>query len=132
MREEHVYSVHILASRPYCTLYIGVTNDLYRRMLEHRDGQGGSFAKKYGVTNRISFQNFACVEGAIKREKSLKRWLRAWKIDLIDQSNPDWHDLFPTMQKYAPKGLLSGIGIGMGPRVGAAGLPPDGLPEDGT
>ena len=130
MREEHVYSVYILASGPYGTLYVGVTNDLYRRLIEHRDGKGGGFTKKYGVTKLVWFQHFAYVEDAIQREKSLMRWLRDWKIDLIEQSHPDWHDLFPAMQKYEPNGPLFGIGISMGPRVGAAGLSPDGLPED--
>ena len=130
MREEHVYSVYILASRPYGTLYIGVTNNLYRRVLEHRDGKGGAFTKKYGVTKLVWFQDFSCVEDAIQREKALKRWLRAWKINLIEQSNPDWHDLFPAMQKYEPKGPLSGVWATMGPRAGAAGLTPASLPED--
>lgn len=132
MREEHVYSVYILASQPYGTLYIGVTNNLYRRVLEHRDGTGSDFTRKYGVTKLIWFQDFSYVEEAIQREKSLKRWLRDWKIDLIERSNPDWHDLFPAMQKYEPKGPLSGIGGTMGPRVGVAGLTPADLPEDDT
>jgi predicted GIY-YIG superfamily endonuclease len=101
-------------------------------MLEHRDGRGGGFTKKYGVTKLVWFQDFTYVEDAIQREKNLKRWLRAWKISLIEQTNPDWHDLFPAMQKYGPKGPLSGARVEMGPRVGAVGLPPAGLPEDDT
>ena len=132
MHEEHVYSVYILTSRTYGTLYIGVTNNLYRRMLEHRDGRGGEFTKKYSVTKLVWFQDFTYVDDAIQREKSLKRWLRAWKISLIEQSNPDWHDLFPAMQKYEPKGPLSGASRTMGPRDGALGLRPERLPEDDT
>ena len=132
MREERAYSVYILASKPRGTLYIGVTNNLYRRMLEHRDGKGGAFTRKYGVTKLVWFQDFGYIEDAIQREKSLKRWLRDWKIELIEQSNADWHDLFAVMQKYEPTGPLSGAAIGMGPRVGADGLKPAGWPEDDT
>ena len=121
-----------LASQPYGTLYIGVTNNLYRRMVEHREDRGGKFTKKYGVTKLVWFQAFGHINDAIQREKSLKRWLRAWKINLIEQSNPDWHDLFPAMQKYEPRGPLSGACVAMGPRDGAVGLPPTGLPEDDT
>ena len=132
MREEHTYFVYILASQPHGTLYIGVTNDLYRRMVEHREGGGGKFTKKYAVTKLMWFQAFGFIEDAIQREKSLKRWLRTWKISLIEQSNPDWHDLFPAMRKYEPKGPLAGASFEMGPRVGALGLRPEGLPEDDT
>ena len=132
MHDEHVYSVYILASRSHGTLYIGVTNDLYRRMLEHREGHGSAFTRRYSVTKLVWFQDFTYVEDAIQREKNLKRWLREWKIDLIEKSNPDWHDLFPSMQKYEPKGPLSGPSPTMGPRVGAIGLTPSCLPEDDT
>ena len=83
------HCVYILASKPYGTLYIGVTNDLYRRLTEHRSGAGGKFTKKYGVTKLVWFQAFTFVEEAIQREKSMKRWPRAWKINLIERSNPD-------------------------------------------
>ena len=131
MREEHVYAVYVLASQPHGTLYIGVTNNLYRRVLEHREGRGSGFTRKYGVTKLVWFQDFNYVEDAIQRERSMKRWLRDWKIALIKKSNPDWHDLFPAMQKYEPKGPLSGERT-MGPRVGVAGLRPVDLPEDDT
>jgi putative endonuclease len=130
MREERTYFVYLLASRPYGTLYIGVTNDLYRRTVEHRDGRAGKFTKKYGVTKLVWFQEFSDIEEAIQREKSMKRWPRAWKINLIERSNPDWHDLFPAMQKYEPKAATFGARIEMGPRDAPSVLRPAGTPED--
>ena len=76
MWEERTFFVYILASQPYGTLYIGVTNNLYRRMVEHREDRGGKFTKKYGVTKLVWFQAFGHINDAIQREKSLKRWLR--------------------------------------------------------
>lgn len=103
MRDLPVYSVYVLASQPIGTLYIGVTNDLVRRVLEHRQGTGGAFTRRYGVTKLVWFQDFGYVEDAIQREKSLKRWRRTWKIDLIERTNPDWHDLFPGLLKHNTK-----------------------------
>lgn len=108
-----------------------MTNDLYRRMLEDREGRGSAFTRRYSVAKLVWFQDFTYVEDAIQRE-NLKRWQREWKIDLIEKSNPDWHDLFPSMQKYEPKGSLFGPSPTMGSRVGAIGLTPSGLPEDDT
>ena len=76
------------------------------------------------------FQDFTYVEDAIQREKSIKRWPRAWKINLLERTNPDWHDLFAVMQKYEPKGPLAGARLEMGPgqlrrRPRAAGLAQD-------
>ena len=88
------YWVYILASKPRGTLYIGVTNDLVRRVSEHRDGAVPGFTKDYGVKLLVYFEEHADIEAAIEREKKLKRWARAWKIDLIRSKNPDWRDLF--------------------------------------
>jgi putative endonuclease len=131
MREESTYFVYILASGRYGTLYIGVTNNLLRRVVEHREGRGGQFTKKYNVTQLMWFQPFGDIEQAIQREKSLKRWPRAWKTNLIERSNPDWHDLYPAMQKYEPRGPLTPSASGtMGP--GQLRHPPaaDGLAQD--
>jgi putative endonuclease len=98
--EERTYFVYILASRPYGTLYIGVTNDLYRRMIEHRERRVPGFTKKYRVTKLMYFEMFAYIEDAIQREKSLKEWPRVWKTNLIERSNPHWQDLFPAMQRF--------------------------------
>jgi putative endonuclease len=88
------YWVYILASRIGGTLYIGVTNDLVRRIHEHRTGQAESFTKRYGVQRLVHFEQFDDIENAIRREKRLKSWNRAWKIRLIEESNPNWVDLY--------------------------------------
>ena len=88
------YWVYILASKPRGTLYVGVTNDLLRRVAEHRDGLVPGVTKTYGVKMLVYFEEHASVLEAIKREKQVKRWARTWKIDLIREKNPEWRDLF--------------------------------------
>jgi len=87
------YCVYILASRRNGTLYVGVSNDLVRRVWEHRQGIGG-FTTKYGVTRLVYFEDTPNVTAAIQREKNLKHWSRAWKIALIERANPEWGDLY--------------------------------------
>ncbi len=89
------YYVYILASKKNGTLYIGVTNDLVRRVYEHREGLIDGFTKKYNVKNLVYFEIIRNVTEAIKREKAMKKWLRKWKIELIEKSNPEWKDLYP-------------------------------------
>jgi putative endonuclease len=89
------YYVYILASRIGGTLYIGITNDLVRRVAEHRLKPVESFTKKYEVGRLVYFEQFDDAENAIRREKRLKRWNRAWKIRLIEEHNPNWDDLYP-------------------------------------
>ena len=89
------YFVYIVASKPYGTLYIGVTNDVVRRAVEHRDGLVPGFTKKYSVKMLVHFEIFSDIAVAIQREKSLKRWPRDWKINLIERGNPRWEDLLP-------------------------------------
>jgi putative endonuclease len=89
------FYVYILANRIGGTLYIGVTNDLVRRVAEHRLKLGESFTKKYEVDRPVYFEQFDDVENAIRREKRLKKWNRAWKIRLIEEFNPNWDDLYP-------------------------------------
>ncbi|WP_296205420.1 GIY-YIG nuclease family protein [uncultured Hyphomicrobium sp.] len=89
------YFVYIVASKPYGTLYIGVTNDIVRRAVEHRDGLVPGFTKKYAVKVLVHLEAFADVSVAIQREKSLKRWPREWKTNLIERTNPHWEDLLP-------------------------------------
>ena len=88
------YYVYILASRPNGTLYFGVTNDLVRRTYEHREGLVDGFTKNRGVKTLVFFEPYDDIEHAIVREKRLKRWRRAWKIQLIERDNPDWRDLY--------------------------------------
>ena len=95
MSIERSYWVYILASRIGGTLYIGVTNNLVRRVYEHRNGLADGFTKKYQVHRLVYFEQYSDIEAAITREKRLKRWNRAWKIQLIEELNPNWGDLYP-------------------------------------
>ncbi len=88
------YYVYILASRPHGMLYVGVTNDLIRRVYEHREGQVDGFTKTHGVKRLVYFEHFDQIKPAIQREKTIKHWSRAWKINLIERSNPQWIDLW--------------------------------------
>ena len=85
--------VYILASRPRGTLYVGVTNDLVRRVFEHREGMVEGFTKEHGVKRLVFCEQHATAELAIQREKNIKHWPRAWKLDLVRSINPDWRDL---------------------------------------
>jgi len=89
------FYVYILASHIGGTLYIGVTNDLIRRVGEHKLKLIKGFTDKYDVVKLVYFEQFDDPENAIKREKRLKKWPRAWKIALIEKDNPDWIDLYP-------------------------------------
>ncbi len=84
------YYVYILASRPLGTLYIGVTNNLQRRVYEHKNGIIEGFTKKYSVHQLVYFEVTDSIEAAIKREKQLKKWERAWKVRLIEKNNQYW------------------------------------------
>ena len=91
------YYVYILASRIGGTLYVGVTNDIIRRVAEHRLKIAESFAKRHDVTRLVYFEVFEEIEQAIHREKRLKKWKRQWKIKLIETDNPNWSDLYPSI-----------------------------------
>jgi len=92
--KEHRYFVYLLASKPYGTLYIGVTGNLVRRIDEHKEDLRDGFTKKYGVHRLVWFEEYAYVQDAIVREKRIKKWRREWKTDLIETMNPEWKDLF--------------------------------------
>ncbi len=85
--------VYILASRKNGTLYTGVTSDLAGRLLQHRTGTGSKFAARYGVVRLVWFDEYELVVDAIAREKAIKKWPRQWKIKLIEEQNPNWHDI---------------------------------------
>jgi putative endonuclease len=87
------YYVYILASERRGTLYNGVTNDLIRRVFEHKNGLVEGFTKKYKVHLLVYYQQCENVESVIQREKQLKAWHREWKIKLIEETNPNWNDL---------------------------------------
>jgi putative endonuclease len=95
MGTEKSYWVYILASRIGGTLYIGVTSNLVRRVYEHRMDVVEGFTKQYGVHRLVHFEQYDSIEQAILREKRLKKWNRAWKIQLIEENNPNWDDLYP-------------------------------------
>lgn len=86
--------VYILASGPGGTLYVGVTNNLVRRVFEHRNNLVPGFTKRYGVKRLVYFEEHATAPLAIQREKNIKHWPREWKIDLIVAMNPGWRDLY--------------------------------------
>ena len=97
MSRERSYWVYILASRIGGTLYIGVTNDLVRRVYDHRSDLIPGSQSEYGVHKLVYYEQHGTAESAIKREKRLKKWKRAWKIELIEKQNPNWDDLFPVI-----------------------------------
>ena len=88
------YYVYILASKKNGTLYIGVTNNLLRRVYEHKNCLVGGFTQKYRVYNLVSYETFGDIRDAITAEKRMKKWKRQWKIQLIEQFNPQWRDLY--------------------------------------
>jgi putative endonuclease len=88
---------YVYASRRNGTLYIGVTNDLARRVWEHREGLAEGFTKDYGIKRLVYFETFEDINAAIHREDRLKKWKRQWKIDLIQARNPLWDDLYETL-----------------------------------
>ena len=85
--------VYILASRKHGTLYVGVTSDLSRRIEAHRSGSVAGFTEKYRVHRLVYAEPHETMEAAITREKQIKKWERAWKVQLIEQTNPEWADL---------------------------------------
>jgi putative endonuclease len=87
------YWLYILASKPNGTLYVGVTNDLVRRLYEHQGGAARGFTKQYRVKMLVHFELYVMAYAAIQREKNIKHWSRRWKIELIQKMNPAWRDL---------------------------------------
>jgi putative endonuclease len=93
------YYVYLLASRRYGTLYLGVTNDLSRRVWEHKSKVIPGFSKKYGVDRLVWYEVYERIDEAIAREKDIKKWRRDWKIRLIEEMNPDWMDLYALLNR---------------------------------
>lgn len=86
--------VYLLASQPNGTLYAGVTSNLVQRVWQHKEGIAEGFTKKYSVKTLVWYEQHSTMESAITREKALKEWKRAWKLELIEQTNPTWRDLY--------------------------------------
>jgi putative endonuclease len=98
-----IYVVYILTNKPRGVLYIGVTGDLKRRMKEHRKDLLDGFTNKYKLKKLVFVEQFGCVYEAIGKEKQLKRWHRDWKINLIEERNPSWNDLYESI--FGPEEL---------------------------
>ena len=93
------YCVYILASRRNGTLYTGITNNLARRVWEHREGQIDGFTKEYDVKHLVYYETFDDIRAAIHRESRLKKWKREWKINLIQRNNVEWKDLYESLRQ---------------------------------
>jgi putative endonuclease len=87
-------AVYLLASKPYGTLYLGVTSNLVGRTWQHKNDQVPSFTKKYGVHRLVWYEMHESMIEAINREKQIKKWNRDWKVNLVQSKNPDWRDLY--------------------------------------
>ena len=88
------YWVYILTNQPRSTLYVGVTNDLVRRVHEHRESLVPGFTKRYGLKMIVHFERYDSPQAAIQREKNIKHWPRQWKLNLVASGNPQWRDLY--------------------------------------
>ena len=95
--EAKQFCVYILASRPRGALYIGVTSDLPKRVWEHKTKAVAGHSAKYDIDKLVYFEMHGSAEAAIRREKAMKKWNRAWKVRLVEQNNPEWRDLYETL-----------------------------------
>lgn len=95
--ESRLTAAYMLASRKHGTIYLGSALDLLVRVHEHRSGEGSAFVAKYGVTRLVWYQPFMLIAEARDREYAMKKWRREWKINLIEEANPDWDDLYPAL-----------------------------------
>ena len=93
------YFVYLLARKRDGTLYLGVTNDLGRRVFEHKAKAVRGFSARYGVDRLVWYEVYERIDEAIAREKAIKKWHRAWKIRLIEEMNPAWNDLYETLNQ---------------------------------
>jgi putative endonuclease len=91
---ERIFYVYILTSRRNGTLYVGVTNDIARRVYEHREGIIRGFTDRYGVKTLVWYEAYPRALEAVDAEKRIKRWRRMWKLELIERNNPQWRDLY--------------------------------------
>jgi putative endonuclease len=89
--------VYIMSNKRYGTIYVGVTNDIVRRAWEHREGVQAGFTRRYGLKVLVWYEEHGSIIDAIQREHNMKHWPRRWKTKLVDEMNPEWSDLFPTL-----------------------------------
>ncbi len=97
MPRSEIFLIYILASAKHGTLYVGMTNDLLRRLYEHREGLFDGFTKKYGVKMLVYFEECADAPAAYHRDRRIKKYKREWKVNLIERLNAEWIDLYPTL-----------------------------------
>lgn len=97
---QNQYYTYIIASQKNGTLYIGMTNDLIRRIYEHKNNLNKGFASKYSTHQLVWYEAHSTATAAITREKQIKKWKRAWKIRLIEKENPNWNDLYDDLTKF--------------------------------
>jgi putative endonuclease len=107
MARYDLIAVYILASKRNGTLYTGVTSDLITRISQHREGQVPGFTQKYGCKLLVWWQQHSFMAEAIKSEKQVKRWRRAWKLALIEKTNPQWRDLYADFINPPPPTFLT-------------------------
>jgi putative endonuclease len=100
--------VYIMASKKYGTIYVGVTSDLQSRAWQHKEGILPGFTKRYRVHDLVWFELHDTIEAAIQREHNMKLWPRRWKTRLVDDMNPDWDDLYPTLIWRCDPGWVAG------------------------
>ena len=93
----NTYYVYIISNKKNGTIYIGVTNNLLKRIREHKNKELLGFSQKYSLNKLVYYENTSDIRSAIKREKQLKNWKRQWKIDLIEKTNSDWEDLYDSI-----------------------------------
>ena len=95
-------ATYIQASRPHGVIYIGMTSNLYERGHQHRTGAFEGFASRYGCGMLVWYEQFELVTNAIRQEKAMKRWNRVWKLELIERTNPEWVDIYPSLCGWVP------------------------------
>ena len=93
---------YMMASKRHGTIYCGVTSDLIVRAWQHRGGVIPGFTKQYGVARLVYYEEFGDIREAMQRERTVKHWLRNWKIELIETTNPEWDDLWPSIARSEP------------------------------
>ena len=94
--EKHYY-VYIITNKPYGTLYVGISSNLVQRIYQHREGMAPGFSKVHGLNRLVWYQMHQDVNEAIASEKKIKKWRRDWKVNVIQEMNPDWKDLYPSI-----------------------------------
>jgi putative endonuclease len=89
--------VHIMTNKPHGVLYVGVAADIVQRVAQHRSGDGSAFCRRYNLKRLVLAEHYPTIEEAIAREKAMKEWRREWKTELIEAANPEWADLWKTI-----------------------------------